>query len=101
MRMFLLGGLAAFSLAGAAQAAPAEGAALVLKAAPAKAELIQDGALWRCDGVNCHARAVKALPAARSCRKVVAELGAVSAFTWRGQALDAAAIDACNASAKP
>ncbi|MBI1683675.1 CC_3452 family protein [Caulobacter hibisci] len=101
MRMLLLGGFAAASLVGAAQAATSEGAMLVLKAPPAKAEVIQDGAMWRCTGTVCKAPAVKAMPAGRSCRKIVAELGAVSAFTWRGEALDAAGIDDCNTAAKP
>lgn len=100
MRIFLLGGLAAAALVSTAQAATAEGASLVLKAPPAKAELIHDGALWRCVDTTCKAAAVKGLPAGRSCRKVVAELGAVTAFTWRGQTLDAAAIEACNTAAK-
>ncbi len=101
MRMLLLGGFAAISLVGVAQAATSEGAMLVLKAPPAKAELIHDGAIWRCTATVCKAPTVKALPAGRSCRKIVAELGAVSAFTWRGDALDAAGIEECNAAAKP
>lgn len=101
MRMLVLGVLAAASFVGAAQAASSEGAMLVLKAPPAKAELIQDGAMWRCTGTVCKAPAVKAMPAVRSCRKIVAELGPVSAFTWRGEALDAAGVEECNTAAKP
>ncbi|WP_409449663.1 CC_3452 family protein, partial [Brevundimonas sp.] len=36
-------------------------------------------------------------PAARACRRVVAKLGPVTAFSYKGEALDAQALAACNA----
>jgi hypothetical protein len=86
-------------LGGAAQAQSAEGASLTLATArPGK--LIQDGAQWRCDGLDCSAPRVKGLPAVHACKRLVGELGAVTAFTWRGKALDAAQLAECNTAAK-
>ena len=101
MRSLFLGLIAAASFAGAASAAPSEGAWLTLKAATTADHLVQDGALWRCKGDTCQSAKVKALPSTRACRKVAGELGAVTAFTYRGEALDATALVDCNAAAKP
>jgi hypothetical protein len=99
MRIFVTALVAASALATGAFAA--EGAVLKLKA-PAKAPtLIQDGAMWRCNGDICNAPQVKSLPIGRACRKVAAELGAVTSFNYRGAALDAAGIADCNTAAKP
>jgi hypothetical protein len=69
--------------------------------APSKVpSLIQDGAAWRCTGDTCAAPQVKSLPIGRACRKVAAELGAVSAFNYRGVDLDAAGLADCNTAAK-
>jgi hypothetical protein len=99
MRVFVIAAaLAALSL-GAAQAQSAEGASLTLaEARPGK--LIQDGAQWRCDGVACSAPRVKGLPAVHACKRLVGELGAVTSFTWRGKALDAAQLADCNSALK-
>jgi hypothetical protein len=99
MRIFVTALVAASALSTGAFAA--EGAVLKLQG-PAKAPtLIQDGAMWRCNGDVCAAPQVKSLPIGRACRKVVAELGAVAAFNYRGQELDAAGITDCNTVAKP
>ncbi|CAN7162580.1 CC_3452 family protein [Caulobacter sp. LjRoot300] len=103
MRIFLTALVAASALSTlgmATGAFAAEGAVLKLKA-PAKAPtLIQDGAMWRCNGDVCAAPQVKSLPIGRACRKVAAELGAVDSFNYRGQDLDAAGIADCNTAAK-
>jgi hypothetical protein len=103
MRIFLTALVAASALSTlgmATGAFAAEGAVLKLKA-PAKAPtLIQDGAMWRCNGDVCAAPLVKSLPIGRACRKVAAELGAIDSFNYRGQDLDAAGIADCNTAAK-
>lgn len=103
MRIFLTALVAASALSTlgmATSAFAAEGAVLKLKA-PAKAPtLIQDGAMWRCNGDVCAAPQVKSLPIGRACRKVAAELGPVDSFNYRGQELDAAGIADCNTAAK-
>jgi hypothetical protein len=103
MRTFIAGAFAACCLMGVAQAeTPAsEGAWLTLKAPTTADHLIQDGALWRCKTDVCRSPKVKSLPSVRACRKVVGQLGAVSAFNYRGEALSEADLAACNTAAKP
>lgn len=64
--------------------------------APAASTII-DGASWRCEGATCTANGGANQPATRACRRVVARFGAVSAFTWKGEALSADQLAACNA----
>jgi hypothetical protein len=59
--------------------------------------VIVDGASWRCEGAACTAVGGANQPAPRACRRVVARLGAVSEFIWRGTALTTEQIAACNA----
>ncbi|MBW8880826.1 MAG: hypothetical protein JF615_05180 [Asticcacaulis sp.] len=87
------------SLAGARPAA-VESADLTLKTAAAKSNYIIDGAEWTCSNTACHAAWVDDMPAVRSCQRVVAEIGAVDAFTWRGKVLSADDLARCNASAR-
>lgn len=65
-------------------------------AAPA-GRVIVDGAAWSCDGAECTATGGANQPPVRACRRVVARLGKVTAFTWKGQALSAEQLTACNA----
>jgi hypothetical protein len=99
MRIFIAALVAASAMSSAALAA--EGAVLKLKAPSKVPTLIQDGAMWRCNGDVCAAPQVKSLPIGRACRKVAAELGAVVSFNYRGADLDAAGITDCNTAAKP
>ncbi len=99
MRIFLTTLIAASALSTGAFAA--EGAVLKLKAPAKVPSLIQDGAAWRCTGDVCAAPQVKSLPIGRACRKIVAELGAVATFNYRGEELDAAGVADCNTAAKP
>ena len=104
MRIFVtaLAAASALSTLGMATSAfAAEGAVLKLQAPSKAPTLIQDGAMWRCNGDICAAPQVKSLPIGRACRKVVAELGAITTFNYRGQELDAAGIADCNTAAKP
>ncbi len=71
----------------------------LVKAAP-KPEFIIDGADWQCVDVICHASWVDDMPAVRSCRRIVAEVGPVTAFAWRGKALGADQLAQCNAAAR-
>lgn len=99
MRTLLIAAAFAASFGTAAFAQAGDGASLTLLAA-GPTRLIQDGAQWRCDGAECRAAKVKGLPALHACKRMVGEVGAVSAFTWRGKSLDAAQLAACNAAAK-
>jgi hypothetical protein len=93
------------SLAFAALAAPAlaDGGSSLTLTTPgsAPASTIIDGALWSCAGAVCTAGpGGQEQPVLRACRRVVAQLGAVTAFTWQGAALPADKIAACNAAAR-
>ncbi len=65
-------------------------------AAGVKDKAIVDGAAWLCAGADCIARNVKSQPPLRACQRVVAKVGAVSAFTWKGKAFSADELAACN-----
>lgn len=62
---------------------------------PARSTVI-DGANWRCEGTVCTASRGNDQPATRACRRVVARLGAVTEFAWRGTALTPEQIAICN-----
>ncbi|SFS45184.1 CC_3452 family protein [Brevundimonas viscosa] len=64
--------------------------------APAGRTII-DGAAWRCEGATCTATGGASQTAVRACRRVVARFGQVSAFTYKGVALTAEEVAACNA----
>lgn len=64
--------------------------------APAGRTVI-DGAAWRCDEATCIATGGANQPASRACRRVVARLGKVTAFSYKGVALSAAELAVCNA----
>ncbi len=64
--------------------------------APARATII-DGANWRCEGQTCTASGGATQPAPRACRRVVARFGPVTEFSWKGVALSAEEVAACNA----
>lgn len=83
-----------------AQQAPAATSAVLADAtqAPARVVII-DGASWRCDDTACTATGGSAQPAPRACRRVAQRLGQVTAFTWKGVALDEQQLAACNAAA--
>jgi hypothetical protein len=100
MRVLLIAAALVAMSFGATQARDDDKASLQLVSA-GPGGVIQDGAQWRCEATACQASHVKGLPALRACKRVVAELGAVSAFTWRGKALGAEDLAACNAAAKP
>lgn len=76
--------------------APGSSLTLVSGAAPSERVII-DGATWRCEGASCVATGGADQPATRACRRVVAKLGKVSAFTWKGAALTSEQLAACNA----
>lgn len=91
-------------LAASADASWAQGAGSSLtlqNAAGAPAHVIIDGAAWVCQSGVCTAGpGGMEQPAARACRRVVRELGPVSAFTWQGQSLTPEQVGACNTAAK-
>lgn len=89
---------AAFAAVPASAQAPAVTRVVLADAsrAPARATII-DGATWRCEGQTCTATGGANQPASRACRRVVARLGQVTEFSWRGTALSAEEVAACNA----
>ena len=80
--------------------APVESADLTLAQPATQTSYIIDGAAWSCSGTSCHAGFVDDMPAFRSCKRIVAVTGAVTAFTWRGKALSSYEIAVCNTRAK-
>ena len=87
--------------AGAAGAQPgnANNSLTLADASTSPAKVIIDGAVWKCASGVCVASGGKSQSADRACRRVVSKLGQVSQFTWRGEALSAEAVAACNAAA--
>ena len=96
MRALLIAA-ALFAAAPAFAQTPATSAVLVDAARAPAAAVIIDGASWRCEGATCTASGGTNQPATRACRRVVARFGAVSAFSYKGVALTAEQIAACNA----
>ncbi len=96
--LFAAAPMAAPVMAQPADAPVAATRAVLADAAKAPAgRTIIDGAAWRCEGSSCTATGGASQPASRACRRVVARFGAVTEFSWKGQALDAAALATCNA----
>ncbi|MBN8552503.1 MAG: hypothetical protein J0L52_06375 [Caulobacterales bacterium] len=94
--------VAALAIAGAASAqSPATSLTLQNAAAAPTAPTVVDGVNWRCEsnGTCVGVGRGTEQPATRACRRVVAQLGAVSSFSWRGRSLDAAQLAACNTAA--
>ena len=96
MRVLLLAA-ALLAAAPAFAQTPATSAVLVDAARAPAARTIVDGASWSCTGATCTATGGANQPATRACRRVVARLGAVSSFSYKGVALSAEQITACNA----
>jgi len=97
MRALLIAA-ALFAAAPAFAQTPVNTSAVLADAARAPtAAVIIDGASWRCDGASCTANGGANQPATRACRRVVARFGPVSSFSYKGVALSAAQIAACNA----
>lgn len=89
---------ALFAAAPAVADAPAATRATLVDATSAPSgRLIVDGATWRCEGAECTATGGSAQPATRACRRVVARIGKVSAFAYKGHELSAEELAACNA----
>lgn len=98
MRALLIAAVLAVATPVLAQTAPATSLTLVDAASAPSARVIVDGASWRCEPTGaCVATGGADQPATRACRRVVAKLGAVSAFSWKGVALNEAQLAACNA----
>jgi hypothetical protein len=80
-----------------AQTAAGTRAVLADAAGAPSRPLIVDGARWRCEGAICTGSGGTSQPAPRACRRVVARLGAVTEFSWKGVALTAEELAVCNA----
>jgi len=77
--------------------APTSSAVLADAAKAPAGRTIIDGAAWRCEGAACSATGGANQPAPRACRRVVARFGQVSSFSYKGVALTAEQLTACNA----
>ncbi|GAA0635746.1 CC_3452 family protein [Brevundimonas lenta] len=96
MRALLIA--AALLVAAPAVAQTSASSAVLVDAGRAPAgRTIIDGANWTCAGTTCTANGGANQTATRACRRVVAKFGAVSAFTYKGVALSAEEVAACNA----
>lgn len=93
----LLAAAVLFAAAPAFANAPATSLTLADAAKAPAGRVIVDGAAWRCEGASCTASGGASQPAARACRRVVAKLGPVTAFSYKGEALDEQALATCNA----
>lgn len=94
----LLVAAALFAVAAPVSAqAPSSSAVLINASSVPAGRIIVDGAAWRCDGNACASTGGSNQPVVRACRRVVAQIGKVSAFTYRGTALSADQLAACNA----
>ncbi len=93
----LLVAAALFAAAPAFAQSPASSAVLTDSARASAARTIIDGASRRCDSGSCTASGGANQPATRACRRVVARFGPVSAFSYKGVALTAEQLAACNA----
>lgn len=94
MRVLLI----AAALLVAAPAFASGGTSATLAAAvPAPTRVIVDGATWSCEGSSCTASGGANQPATRACRRAVARIGKVTAFSWKGTALSAEQLAVCNA----
>jgi len=96
MRALLIAA-ALFAATPALAQAPATSAVLADAARAPAARTIIDGASWTCTGATCTATGGANQPATRACRRVAARFGAVSSFSYKGVALSAEQIAACNA----
>jgi len=88
---------ALFAAAPALAQSNASSATLVDASKAPAGRTIIDGAAWRCEGATCSANGGANQTATRACRRVVARLGEVSAFTYKGVELSAEEVAACNA----
>jgi len=96
MRALLIAA-ALFAAAPAIAQAPAPTRAVLADAAQATGRSVIDGATWRCEGQACTATGGTEQPATRACRRVVARLGAVTEFAWKGTVLSTEQLAVCNA----
>ena len=69
---------------------------LTLSAPTTQDHIVFDGAVWRCKADVCRSPQVKSMPPMRSCRRLVRELGPVTAFSYRGVTLSETELAACN-----
>lgn len=96
MRAFLLAAVL-FAAAPAVAQTPATSLTLADASKAPAATLIIDGASWRCTGTTCSATGGANQPAPRACRRVVAKVGPVTAFSYKGSTLSAEQLATCNA----
>lgn len=96
MRALLIAA-ALFAAAPAVAQTPTTSLTLADAASAPTGRTIIDGASWRCEGAECTATGGSEQPAIRACRRAVAKVGKVTAFTWKGTALTDEQIAACNA----
>ena len=99
MRKFTAFAASALMLGLAGAAGAAGTTSLTFRDGQPADRFVLDGASWRCAENVCIATGGMSQPAMRACRRIVAEHGPVSTFTWRGEAFDAQRLAQCNAAA--
>ncbi len=94
--------LAAVLLVAATPALAQESSSLTLQTPVAKTtQTLIDGVDWTCTGASCVSTpGGQSQSVERACRRVVAQLGPVAAFSWQGRALAPDKLPACNAAAR-
>jgi len=98
MRAFVLVAALALAAPAVAQVPVANRLTLADTTSAPTRPVIVDGTSWRCEPTGvCTSTGGANQPAARACRRAVARLGQVSEFVWKGEALSAEALAACNA----
>ena len=96
MRALVLA-VALFAAAPALAQTPATSLTLADASKAPASTLIIDGASWRCEGSACSATGGANQPATRACRRVVARVGQVTSFSYKGSTLSAEQLATCNA----
>jgi hypothetical protein len=84
---------------GTAFAAPGQGYRAEPATAPASARLVVRDVVWRCGAGGCVAPRGNSRPVI-DCSALARQVGTLRSFTVGGEALDAAALEKCNARAR-
>ncbi len=91
---------AVIAMSGAGHTPEIDGADLTLSTPAKHADYIVDGAYWTCRDTQCHSASVPDRPLVYQCMHIVEQTGAVTALTYRGQALSADDLAKCNSRAR-
>lgn len=101
MRAFALAAALMLAAATPGFAQSANGSTFTVRDATAapQSNLVIDGASWRCANAVCTGTGGQPQPAPRACRRIVAKVGAVASFTYKGVTLNDEQLATCNTAA--